>query len=164
MTKVAITGHRADKLQTMNQQFIKTQLAHAFNDLNASLVIQGMCDGVDLLSAKIAYDNHIPYWAVRPWSGHTAPAGWRDYYLNARVYAEKVITLVEAETYPGHWVMHNRNKWMVDNSDLLVAVWNGEKSGGTFATIKYAKSKGKDVWRIDPRRMETGWLAAADLR
>lgn len=157
MTKVAITGHRAEKLQTMNQQFVKTQLAHAFHDLDASLVIQGMCDGADLIAAKIAYDERIPYWAVRPWEGHTAPAGWRDWYLNARVYAEKVITLVDSKTYPGPWVMHNRNHWMVDNCDVLVGVWNGDTTGGTYQTVKYAKGK-VPIWHINPVTMEVGWL------
>lgn len=158
MTVVAITGHRAEKLANMNQQYAKVQLAHAYNDLDATLVIQGMCDGVDLIAAKIAYDHHIPYYAVRPWDGHRAPAGWTDWYLNARVYAERVITLDKSASYPGPWVYHNRNKWMVDNSDLLIAVWNGDKVGGTYQTVKYAQSKQKRIWRIDPLRMESGWL------
>lgn len=157
MTKVAITGHRAKKLANMNVQFAKTQLSHAFNDLDASLVIQGMCDGVDLIAAKIAYDHRIPYWAVRPWEGHAAPAGWRDYYLNARVYSEKVITLNPSKKYPGPWVYPNRNHWMVDNCDILVAVWNGDTTGGTHETVEYAKGK-VPIWRIDPATMEVGWL------
>lgn len=156
--KVAITGHRANKLKNMNQQFVKAQLAHAFNDLSADIVIQGMCDGVDLIAAKVAYDNHIPYWAARPWAGHDAPAGWRDWYLNAKIYAEKVINVSPSEKYPGPWAYHNRNHWMVDNCDVVVAVWNGDSSGGTYQTVKYAKSKGKRIWLIDPVKMEAGWL------
>ena len=37
---------------------------------------------------------------------------------------------------------------MVDNSNYLVAVWNG-KSSGTGHTIKYAMEKGKEVYYID---------------
>lgn len=36
--------------------------------------------------------------------------------------------------------IQDRNKYMVDNSSLLIAVWNG-KPGGTANTIEYAKSK-----------------------
>ena len=34
---------------------------------------------------------------------------------------------------------------MVDKSDLVIAVWNGKESGGTWNTIQYAKSKGKKI-------------------
>ena len=41
--------------------------------------------------------------------------------------------------------MQKRNRYMVDNSDLVLAVWNGEKRGGTWYTIDYALKKGKPV-------------------
>ena len=34
---------------------------------------------------------------------------------------------------------------MVDKSDLVLAIWNGEKKGGTWDTIKYAQKQGKTV-------------------
>ena len=44
-----------------------------------------------------------------------------------------------------------RNKYMVDCSDIVLAVWNGGKKGGTWQTIKYANSKNKkiDIIHID---------------
>lgn len=158
MTKVAITGHRADQLGQYIPQYIKAQVCHAYTDLGASLVIQGMADGADLLSAKWAYDMHIPYIAVRPWAGHNSPPVWREWYQNARVYAQKVIVLDPSETYPGPWVYHNRNKWMVDHCDVLLAIWDGSEAGGTYATIKYAIGK-KPIWHINPKTRESGWLS-----
>jgi hypothetical protein len=38
---------------------------------------------------------------------------------------------------------------MVDNSDLLIAVWDGS-SGGTSNCVSYATIKGKQIIRIDP--------------
>ncbi len=32
---------------------------------------------------------------------------------------------------------------MVDKSDLVFAVWNGEEKGGTWNTIRYAERKGR---------------------
>ena len=37
-----------------------------------------------------------------------------------------------------------RNEFMVDHSNLVIAVWNGEKSG-TKNTIDYAERKGVKV-------------------
>ena len=39
--------------------------------------------------------------------------------------------------------MMQRNKFMVDNSDYVIAVWNGLMSGGTANTVGYAKKLNK---------------------
>lgn len=39
--------------------------------------------------------------------------------------------------------MQERNEYMADKCDLLLVVWNGEKSGGTYNTFMYAKGKNK---------------------
>jgi uncharacterized phage-like protein YoqJ len=43
------------------------------------------------------------------------------------------------------WKLLNRNKWMVDNSDIVIAVWNGDDEGGTAHCVKYAEKQGKKV-------------------
>ena len=35
-----------------------------------------------------------------------------------------------------------RNRWMVDNRDALLALWDGVEQGGTWYTVHYARSKG----------------------
>ena len=41
--------------------------------------------------------------------------------------------------------MQKRNEYIVNKSDLVIAFWNGEESGGTWNTISYAKRKGKQI-------------------
>ena len=41
--------------------------------------------------------------------------------------------------------MQKRNCYMVDKSDIILAIWNGKDEGGTWNTIKYARSKGKNI-------------------
>jgi uncharacterized phage-like protein YoqJ len=48
------------------------------------------------------------------------------------------------------WKMLNRNKWMVDNSDITIAVWNGDESGGTFHCVDYAKKQQKEIINLWP--------------
>jgi len=43
------------------------------------------------------------------------------------------------------------NEWMVDNSSILIAIYDGSKNGGTFNCIEYAKNKGKEIIVIDPK-------------
>ena len=45
--------------------------------------------------------------------------------------------------------MMDRNKYMVNNSDIVIALYNGKPSG-TGNTLKYAKEKGRKVKIINP--------------
>jgi len=42
-----------------------------------------------------------------------------------------------------------RNRYMVNNSDIVIAVWNGSK-GGTANCVNYAKKQGKEIVIINP--------------
>ena len=46
--------------------------------------------------------------------------------------------------------MLERNRFMVDHADMLLAVYNGERRGGTAATIRYAQKLEKCVIILDP--------------
>ncbi len=50
--------------------------------------------------------------------------------------ADKVTTVSPSYTFS---CMYDRNRSMVNNSDTLIAVWNGAESGGTWYTMYYAK-------------------------
>lgn len=39
---------------------------------------------------------------------------------------------------------------MVDNSDILLAVYDGNSKGGTAYTVEYARKQGKQVILINP--------------
>lgn len=45
--------------------------------------------------------------------------------------------------------MQKRNRYMVDNSDIVIAVWDGS-SGGTELTVRYAEKTGKKILPILP--------------
>ena len=47
--------------------------------------------------------------------------------------------------------MLERNRYMVDKSDYVFAVWNGERHGGTWYTIEYAKKNHKPVGILNLR-------------
>ena len=49
--------------------------------------------------------------------------------------------------------MQKRNEYMVDNSDYVIAVWNGKPSG-TGNTVKYAKKKNKVALLVNPKTLE----------
>lgn len=49
--------------------------------------------------------------------------------------------------------MQKRNEWMVDRADLVLAVWNGAQSGGTFNCVKYALGQGKKIIKFHPEKL-----------
>jgi len=66
------------------------------------------------------------------------------------------IYFVDEEGY-APWKLLNRNKWMVDNSDLVIAVWNRNEKGGTAHCVRYAKKQGKKVinlWEDIQKRLD----------
>lgn len=48
--------------------------------------------------------------------------------------------------------MQKRNEYMVDNSDYVVAVWDGTK-GGTHNCFMYAQKNSKTIIRLNPREL-----------
>ena len=50
--------------------------------------------------------------------------------------------------------MQKRNRYMVDESDLVLAFRNGNTRGGTYNTVKYAQSTGKEIITYDLKTLE----------
>ena len=46
--------------------------------------------------------------------------------------------------------MLDRNRFLVDHAATLLAVYNGERRGGTAATIRHAQRLGREIIVIDP--------------
>lgn len=111
--------------------------------------ITGMADGVDIDFAKqviyfrdreedVTLEAALPY-PVRPSKIITDYSEERDHIL--RLCDEQRI--VTPCYHNG--CMQKRNRYMVDKSDVVLAVWNGKCSGGTWNTIQYACKKGKPI-------------------
>lgn len=160
---VAITGHRPEKIT--NWKFVEHQLSLAYFDLKVTTVIQGMAAGVDLVSARVAYWDKIPFWCAKPWKTHKGrmsgsrgvAASWNDMYEQALTHAEKVVDVTDYDNYPGAWVYQKRNEWMVDHAQMVIAVWDGSP-GGTANCVKYALKQGKKVWQINPATHKVGFI------
>lgn len=67
----------------------------------------------------------------------------------ARRHYEKILQkadrIVETNDDPyAAWKLQKRNEWMVDNSDAIIAVWDGQPSG-TANTVEYARKQKQPV-------------------
>ena len=70
----------------------------------------------------------------------------RDRYFDIASKCDKE-TLLQQRYTPD--CMHKRNRYMVDQADYIIAVWNGKPSG-TGKTVQYAQQQGKPVRVINP--------------
>lgn len=160
-TTIAVTGHRPDKLfgydlMAPGYGAIRTELKKIFTEYGCAALWTGMALGIDQLAALAVLDLNdagagITLKAAIPCQGHSSrwPERSRLLYDAILSKCQEKIT-VTPEPYAA-WMMQKRNEYMVDRADLVVAVWDGGKNGGTWNCVNYALKKDRPVLRIDPR-------------
>ena len=154
------TGHRPSKLPWGNNEKdprcieLKQRLYDTLNavyEYGIRHFICGMAIGCDFYFCeavlKLREEKHgVTLEAAIPWEGQSE--GW-DSVLRDRYY--RLVsdcdyeTLVQSVYTPD--CMLRRNRYMVDNSGFLIAVYNGVP-GGTFQTINYAKNRNIQIIEI----------------
>lgn len=157
------TGHRPDKLggygDTVVEQIINVA-CDGLGDIKGDVtrVISGGALGWDQALAEAALRLNLPLTLALPFPGFWSkwPKRSQDNleYMVSR--ADKVVYVCEEGYAP--WKMQERNKWMVDNSDSVLALWNGT-DGGTANCVRYAEKVGKPIvnlWEMyAAKQMET---------
>lgn len=151
---LAATGHRPDKLGGYDEQnplrtWVRAQIHAALEDLKPEKAISGMALGVDSDFAEACVALGIPFIAAVPFQGQESrwPQASQERYKKLLARAAEVVYV----SPPGYatWKFHARNQYMVDNCNLLLAVFDGSV-GGTSSTVCYASSRGCPIRLIDP--------------
>lgn len=142
-----ITGHR--NIPQEKRDFVTIELTKkivaAISD-GYNWFISGFADGADLIFAEIVRDiklshNEIYLEAALP-------------YVKKSTYTQELLhnydcdglKIISEKYHPG--VFSLRNRYMVDNSDLVIAVYDGRTTGGTYTTIQYAWKCKKEIQTI----------------
>lgn len=161
---IAGTGHRPDKLPNKitgynllnpTYQYIRKELIKIIEELKPEKIISGMALGYDTVLAEMAINLKIPLIAAVPFTGQEKiwPKKSQDDYNQLLNQAQEIVIVCEGG-YAG-WKMQQRNEFLVQNCDILIACFiNNEVSGGTFNCIQYAKKQDKDILVIDPTAIE----------
>jgi len=147
---IAVTGHRPDKLLGYSASSAATLCRFAqdiLRDINPYRVFTGMALGWDTSIAEAAIHLSIPFTAVIPFAGQEKR--WEDtsqlHYIDLLAKADKIVTVSDGGF--AAWKLHKRNQYLVDHTDILVALWNGSASG-TGYTVGYARETGKPVVNV----------------
>lgn len=161
MATVAFAGHRPQQLggfdstNPYNQAIIRRLREAIERAYNAGYrhFLSGGALGIDQWAARLVLDmkeegKDVSLFVVRPFD--TQEAVWN--MIDQKNYwwlldnATGVYTVCDPGYAPEK--MFKRNEWMVENSSLLIAVYNGSNKGGTAQCVRYARRLGRDVWTI----------------
>ena len=159
----AFSGHRPERFHFGYDEThedclkIKAVLRKQIESLiakNVTIYCSGMAMGVDVWAAAIVLElkaNHpnITLNAAVPCKTQSNrwPLEQQERYHDILAQCDHVTTLHEKYTRS---CMFERNRFMVDNSDYLLAVYAGGDKGGTAYTVSYAQKKGRKIIIIHP--------------
>ncbi len=157
------TGHRPDRYSfgydetAAGCQLLKAALRiriTAAIENGYTHFISGMALGADMWCAETVLElqktyPHITLEAAIPFEGQAAK--WseknRRRYEKIKAAANKVTVLT---TEYNRFCMQSRDRYMVDAATLCIAVYNGDQTGGTAYTVRYAAKKGLVIKIINP--------------
>lgn len=153
---IAVTGHRPDKLGNEwdltgpYSNKIRLALRRILTNMKPTKIISGMALGVDTIWALLGLEMGIELIAAIPCKNHSIK--WSDstkkIYDDILGHSLTTTNYISEETYNDK-CMQDRNVWMVNNCDMLVAVWD-KSTGGTGNCVKYANSVKKMIIEINP--------------
>ncbi len=148
--RCCFTGHRPEKLSESPDEikaWLETQIDKAIAD-GYSTFISGCAMGVDIWAGQIVVRKKkehptIHLIAATPWPGFASR--WNDYWQKQYMDLLKDSDLVKNICDHYHdAVFRQRNEWMVNHSNRVIAYYNGS-AGGTRNTIDYALENGIEV-------------------
>lgn len=158
---VAFTGHRPTKIGGYNDKAPQRVAVKAaiegvldraiakYGKTHQIVIITGGALGVDQDAARVAHKLGLPFIVAVPCQGQDSkwPAESKKRYAKMLDLAYDVV-MVHDGPY-NNTCLNDRNEWMVNHCDALVAVWDGS-SGGTAHCVQYARKVGKPIVRINP--------------
>lgn len=176
--RVGVVGHRAERLVGVDRDRLRATLELLLRHLRESAVaatadvlhyrpdgprltlLTGMADGTDREAIRAAHADAS--WAVHavlpfPLTAHHADS---QEALRAALEGCAEVTVLDgvAGRYDAYVPLAHV---LVEQADVLVAVWDGERArgvGGTAEVVQQARRAAVPIIRIDPRAVQSPWL------
>lgn len=164
MNNVAcFTGHRPDSLfgykpNTEGNKKLLWKLKYIIEDhienKGVDTFITGMALGIDMWAARIVFKVKEKYPHIKLIAAVPCKNQHNKWIDESKREWQMIINRCDEVHYVTNeeytkWCMQKRNEWMVDNSQYVIAVWNGGK-GGTGNCVNYAKKLNKEITYLNP--------------
>ena len=164
---VCFTAHRPhllygyNKKTSGNQKIIRglyNEIVRHIKEYGIDTFISGMALGGDTWAAEIVLKLKSEYPNIKLVCAipcFRQEIKWKEYdrmFYHAILDRSDYVHYVSKKEYTKK-CMWNRDKWMVNNSKYVIAVYNGEPWTGTGLTYNYAVKKNRIITRIDPYKL-----------
>lgn len=168
---ISITGHRPNGLpkeygynlnneaQTKLKEYIEVTIEECYKyaPKEELTLITGMAIGVDTafweVAAKLRKNNpNIRIEAALPFVGQEKKWTEKSQKQYKKMLSESDKVTIVSEGGFATYKMMTRNRYMVNKSDIIIAVICKE-TGGTAQCVKYAKEHNKVVIEINPKNI-----------
>lgn len=160
LKKCCFTGYRPDKFnfnfisEDSDYRDFENKLVDAVFEAGNKGITEfycGMAYGFDILAGEMVLllkkaNPAVKLIAVVPFEkqAHSWSREWRNRYEALLSKADRIVLISKEYSKEAY---HKRNRYMVDNSSCVITYFDG-KSGGTAATLRYAKQKNKEIINI----------------
>lgn len=133
MIRYGIAGHRnfdnKKAVDFMIRQYIDILREAKIQNLNVT-AISALAEGADTLFAEAALSLSIPLESIRPFAEYPSDFKTNDSFLRYEKLCNSAVRKInlpfnKRSDTAYQAAMH----WIVDNCDVLIAVWDGEASG-----------------------------------
>ena len=153
-----VTGHRPEGFPFIRneaeQKYIEYLTAlsitiEALTQEGYDHFITGMAGGADLDFARLVLQHKSTYPHIILEAALPYPNRSHKHIRDTAIERSSVLARCDhvQEVSPSYHqrCMQKRNIFMVNKSDLVLAIWNGTEKGGTWNTIRYARRQGKTI-------------------
>jgi hypothetical protein len=144
VARIAWTGHRPELF--LSSQAAEQAVHRVAAELPRSSFLVGGQRGVDTWAAEAAHRLGIRFTLVLPLEVEAFASGWTA--ADRRRLEQTVDWAAEVQVVGGPSVdaAHTaRNRVLATQAGLLVAVWTGQRGGGTAETIDFARAAGVPI-------------------
>ncbi len=162
-TTLCFTGHRSQKLPWgFNEEDERciTMKQNLYLEIEKSILqgyktfLCGMALGFDMICAEIVLNFKKKYKDIKLVGAIPCKNQDCKWNIKQKSRYRKILNQLDAirciyKKYNGPNCMNERNKFMVNNSSKMIALYNGI-DGGTKKTINYAKKQGLKIVIIKP--------------
>ncbi len=153
---LAGTGHRpptlgldySGKSETILKQFCSAILRKIIIEEDLTRCVSGGATGWDLALAYSSVDLGVAVTLALPFQGFGSNWPMAAQKAFWSLMEKCTVVYVDEQPYDGAWQYLKRDRYLVDNSDKVLALFNGDRKTGTGATVAYAEKQGKPVLNI----------------
>lgn len=143
-------SERCIELKKVISRVIDTAVSDGYTDFYC-----GMALGIDTYCAEAVIEKMKNNKSIKLHAALPCPEQFLGWSEKDRERFENILKHTATKTVINplytDTCMISRNRFMVDNSERLIAVWSGFFRGGTAYTVRYAKKEQKEIHLIRPK-------------